>query len=123
MFEDNLASFLMSYPELAALQADRVYPEVLPESPTLPAMVYHEISDAPTYSHSGDSGLDEAVYQFSCWGNTPRIAKQVAEALRAALKSKIHWQAAFIENRFGRPDPETGLSREIVMVRFMYPVT
>lgn len=102
MFEDNLATFLCTTPGLVALQADRVYPEVLPQSPTLPATVYHEISDVPTYSHSGDSGLDEAVYQFSCWGNTPREAKLLANALRAVLGSNVHWQAAFVENRFAR---------------------
>jgi hypothetical protein len=78
------------------------------------------VSDVPTYSHDGDSGLDEAVYQFDSWGNTPREAKLLADALRAALGVKQHWQAAFIENRFARPDTETGLHREITMVRFQY---
>lgn len=118
MFEENLIFFLQNFAELVVLEADRVYPEVLPELPTLPAMVAQEISRVPGYSHSGDSGLDEVLMQFSCWGNSPLEAKQVADALRLALGRKMYWQAAFIENRFARPDVETGLSREIVIVRF-----
>jgi len=118
MFEDKLASFLRTWPGLAALEGERVYPEELPELPVLPAMVFHEVSCVPTYSHGGDSGLDEAVMQFSCWGNSPRDAKRMADALRDALPAKVYWQSAFIELRFARPDAETGLSREVVMVRF-----
>ncbi len=122
MFEDDLAFHMSHFPDLEVLLGGRVYPQVLPEHPTLPAMVFSEVSRVPSYSHSGDSGLDEAVFQFSCWGNSPRIAKQVADGLRAALRVPLYWQAAFIDNRFSRDDPETGLSREIVMVRFQIGV-
>jgi len=121
MFDDGLASFLTTFPLLTAIQSDRVYPGKLPNTLTLPAMVYKNVTNVPNYSHDGDSGLDEMVYQLDCWANGPREAKLLAEALRVGLRVKTNrWSAAFIENKMSREDEETGLSRETLMVRFWY---
>lgn len=65
--------------------ATRLYPNILPQNPTLPAIVYQRIATTRVNSLSGPSGLATPRFQFTCWATTYGGAKVVAEALRAAL--------------------------------------
>lgn len=123
MLESGLVTYLEANGGLTLLTGARIYPLRLPQSPTLPAVVYQQISNAPEYSHEGSSNLAQVRIQFSCWSTTLLEAKQIADELEAALggyRGLIGGRdtTAFVDNRQSDDDPETGLYREIVDVIF-----
>lgn len=126
MLDDQLYDHLQTFAGLTSLVGTRVWPNRLKETATMPALVWQCINDAPSYSHGGDSGLDDGLYQFSCWGRTPLEAKQVAVQVRAALGGKSATLTdgtkftAFVENVLSNDDAETGLFRVNVDVRFWH---
>lgn len=65
--------------------ACRVYPKKLPQTPTLPAVVYHRIDTPREHSQQGASELAHPRFQFDCWAETRSGAKAVADAVRLAL--------------------------------------
>lgn len=62
-----------------------VYPVVLPQNPTLPAMTYQRISDALASHVSGASTLTQSRVQVDCWGRTYASAKALANQVITAL--------------------------------------
>lgn len=88
MIEEAIVAILKAHAGLNAIVAGRIYPVLLPQTPTLPAVTYQLISDRRDYTHDGDSGLRTASFQFSCWGdgtngfrNARDAAQQVVNAL------------------------------------------
>lgn len=71
---------------VSALVATRVYPQVLPQSPTLPAVVYNVLSDTPSDDISGNAGLFKAEIQFDCFATTQLAAEALDEKIRLSLQ-------------------------------------
>jgi hypothetical protein len=85
MIETELFSVLKNNTQVAAAVSTRIYPLMLPQVSTLPAIVYQRISSTPTTSIDGDSGLDSVRIQVSCWADTYGAAKGLAEKVRTAV--------------------------------------
>jgi len=80
-----LVARLKTYPGLLALVNQRVYPLVLPQKPTLPAVVYQRISGPRDHTHNGPVGIAQPRYQVTAWAETPTAARAVATQIRLAL--------------------------------------
>lgn len=128
IIEEGIIAFVTSHAPLAALQGTRIYPDVLPQDPTLPASVFFSISDPDGYSHSGET-MKEQRFQFDCWGRTPIEAIQLKNAYRQAfsrfkgLMGSVEIYAAFPEGARTMNDDETGLYRRVLEVLFQYKET
>jgi hypothetical protein len=86
MLEVGLYAHLTGDAGVSALVAGRVYPLLLPQSPTLPALVYQRISTNPLgATHDGANHMTRVRMQIRCHGATLLAAKQVADAVRGAL--------------------------------------
>lgn len=126
MIEESLVYYLTHHNPLVALQADRVYPDRLPQDPTLPATVFFSISDPSDYSHSGQSTWKQQQFQFDCWATAPLAAIKLKNTLREALsgyKGMMHQTeiyAVFVENTRTLDDDETGLYRRALDIVFQY---
>ena len=126
MIEAGLVTYLSEYAPLTALIGTRLYPDRLPQSPTLPAVVYFSVSDPGSYSHDGETDWREEIFQFDCWGVTPLEAISVKNALRGALSGykgmmgSVTVEAAFVQGGRTMDDDETGLFRRILEVVFQY---
>ena len=126
MIEEGIVSYLTTYAPLVALQAERVYPDRLPQDPTVPATVFLSLSDPDDYSHSGATGYKEQRFQFDCWGTDPLAAIRLKNTLKRALRGykgmmgNTEVYATFIEGGRAFDDDETGLFRRIVEVLFQY---
>jgi hypothetical protein len=102
--EVALASYLEAHALVSPLVGSRVYPEVLPQRPTYPAIVYQRVTTARVRSFDGPSGLARPRIQLDCYGSTYAQAKAVAAAVRLALDHKtfdaglVHVQGAFLED-------------------------
>lgn len=83
--ESGLVSLLTADSGVSALVGSRVYPDKLPDSPTLPALTYQVASLTPRYAHSGDADLDTVRVQVNCWAVTRTTAVTVRDAVRTAV--------------------------------------
>jgi hypothetical protein len=84
--ETELFTRLTTYPGLNALVGTRVYPNKLPQDPTLPALSYRRVSAVRPSAMGSDIGLARARFQVDVWAATYASARAVAEQLRQALQ-------------------------------------
>lgn len=114
--ESKLFALLPAHAGLGALIAGRFYPIALPQSPTLPAVVYSRISTQRTYSQSGFSNLSRPRFQFDCWAETYLGLLALVEQLIAALESLTGdgISVAFVENEIDIAEPLSQNYRRVV---------
>jgi len=114
------------YTQLAAdsgvstLVSTRIYPDILPQRPSVPAMTYTRISNSPQL---GTSSLRRSRYQLDCWDLTADGSEALASAVKSAMEEH-HDQdqtpgilMAEVDNEIGPTrDEETELYRVIIDV-------
>lgn len=100
MIEKALFQILTGHAELTAHVGDRVYPLLLPQSPTLPAITYTRVGTARGYNNDGPDGAAEPSFQISVWTPDLLTAATVAGHARAALHGA--WNATVAGVRLGR---------------------
>lgn len=84
----ELRTQMINTPAINALVGTRIYPNVLPANPTMPAMTYRTISAPRGYAHSSRSLQGATVterVQLSCWGASYSTAKQLAATVRTSF--------------------------------------
>lgn len=77
---------LSNYAGLSALVSDRIYPNLAPQSVTLPYVVYERVSGTRIRALNADTDLASPRYQFSVYSNSYLEAESVIEQIRAALQ-------------------------------------
>jgi hypothetical protein len=87
MIESGLTSLINADATTTSLIAGRIYPLVLPETPTYPALTYRTISSLPTYDLNGDVVETKTRIEFTSWSTSYGDCKTVNEAIRAVLES------------------------------------
>lgn len=73
------------YTALSALAGGRVYPDILPQNVTLPAITFFRVSGRHEVSMGGSSGLDNLRVQVDCWASSRSDADTLAESVRTAM--------------------------------------
>jgi hypothetical protein len=63
----------------------RIYQLHLPQTPTLEAVTFQQISGPRVHAFGSDPGLVQARFQVDSWGNTAEEAEDLAAATRGAL--------------------------------------
>ncbi len=86
LLEAAIYSQLSTYAGLAALTGTRIYPLLLPQDPTLPAVTYQTISRVMEEVRGAGPRYAETRVQIDCWAASYSSAKAVAEQVRAALQ-------------------------------------
>lgn len=126
MIEQGIVTFVRAHTPLTALQGTRIYPDSLPQEPTLPATVFFSISDPSSYSHDGQSSWKEQRFQFEAWAKDPLAAITLKNTLRSAfggfkgMMGATEVYAAFVENGRTLDDDETGVYRRVLEIVFQY---
>lgn len=104
---------------VAALVSARVYPVLLPQTPTYPAISYQRISNSGT---NGSTALRESRWQVNCWAATYAGAVSLSEAVKAAMEEHTDVSQtpgikySRIVNEFDDYDPDTEIYRVILDV-------
>lgn len=80
--EAGLWSALTGSARVAGLVSDRVFPEVIPQDATLPAVAYQRVSGPRGTFHGGATGMAQARIQLTITAETYSAAKEVAAAVR-----------------------------------------
>lgn len=84
--ESALYTRLSGYAGLTALVSTRIYPIILPQEPTYPAVTYQRIDGPREHALSADMGIPHPRIQIDSWGNTHVQAWAVATQVRGALQ-------------------------------------
>lgn len=81
----DLVAYLGNASAVSSLVSSRIYPQLLPQSPTLPALTYSQISAIRTYVLAGDVQKARRRFQIDCWAATHKASAQLADAVRNTL--------------------------------------
>lgn len=97
----------------------RVYPLLLPDAPTFPALTYHEVSAVRTHAMGQDAGLLRVRVQLNAWGDTYAAARALGNEVAARL-SRFRGTASgqtvldvLLDNEMMTYDSETNSRRVI----------
>lgn len=85
MIEAGLFALLAADTQVQALCGTRIYPLLLPDAPTLPAVTYQTISSVSGYTNDGQTDATKARIQMDVWAQSYMVAKSLAEAIRHVL--------------------------------------
>lgn len=92
MIEEALYSRMTAHAGLAALVGTRVYPDQLPQNPTLPAVVYQRIDTRRESAMGADAPIGFPLFQVTGWAkeaggkSARKNALELAVQIRAALQ-------------------------------------
>lgn len=97
----------------------RMYPETLPQMPTLPAITYQVVSEWRRPTMHGTDGLPRTRVQVDCWARTSLEARAIADAVREAVDGFSGLMGSpgteigglFAANTFSSYDPEAKMYR------------
>jgi len=67
------------------LVGTRIYPSVMPQPPTYPAIVFELVSNEREERHRGQTGDARPRIQITSWGSTALSAIALAEQVRLAM--------------------------------------
>ena len=108
--EEALVKKLLDHAGLKALIGSKIYPEEIPQGVTLPAVFWIKVSDVPEHTLTGQSELEQPVYQFTAQANSKGAVKPVAEQIKKALcdyqgvMGGITVQKIELQNKFSSMD-------------------
>lgn len=110
--EASLYTRLSTWPALLALVSDRVYPMILPQNCTLPAVTYQRIASQPRVLAMGtDPGMARPRFQITAWAVDFDTARAVIDVCRLALE---RWRSSgssiddgYVVMELDNYDPET----------------
>lgn len=83
--EAELRTYTLAGAGVAALVGTRMHARMLPQTPTLPALVYQRVDTRREHDMAGPDGLPRPRIQLTCWATTPAGAYDLAAAVRARL--------------------------------------
>lgn len=84
MIHKALYAHLSASAGISALVGTRIYPGMLPQSPTKPALVYTLVAQAPDYTLDSRESYNPLI-QIDCFADTNVAAQGVADAVDAVL--------------------------------------
>lgn len=127
MLETGIFAQLQADAGVGALAGDRIYPILMPQESTLPAITYQRISTRDSYAHDGVQCLSKVRMQFDCYAETLLAAEAVAAAVRASLDGqRATWGAVSIlasfrvnEQSFYDPTVEAYRMSDDYMITFL----
>ena len=83
--EEDVRTYLLAGDEVATLVGTRMYPRKLPQTPTLPALVFQRVDTRRLHGLDGADGLPRVRLQITAWATLPLGAATVAQAVRSRL--------------------------------------
>ena len=83
--EAELRTYTLAGAAVVALAGTRMHARKLPQTPTLPAIVYQRIDTRRLHEMDGPDGLPRPRMQVTSWATTPAAAYDLAAAVRERL--------------------------------------
>lgn len=123
--EEAIYSALTAHAGLSALVADRIYPMVLPQDATRPAVTYMRVSGARDLNINQASVDANPRYQFDVWADSFEAAYGAAAQLIDAVGtvqsgSGVTVYGVAVVGDMDVYEPQTFLYRRVTDVQFLY---
>jgi hypothetical protein len=83
-----MRSLLLDSADLASAVGTRVYSDQLPQTASLPAVVFYVVSEVAEDVLSGPLGNDQARFQIDCFGRSRTEANQIWQMARVQIAGK-----------------------------------
>ena len=113
--EESVRAVLLSDTDVAAIVSARIYPVVLPQNPTLPAVTYQRISLVSPVTLDAAIGPERIRLQVDCWALTWGAVRALASAVKTALhgfsgivSGKQALNGVFLDSEADIFEPEVG---------------
>lgn len=114
---EALRDYVLADATVSGLIGARMYPAILPQDPTMPAITYQIISGDSVISHDGPAGLENPTIQIDCWAATYSGMDALFNAVRKRLNgasgafSGVEVQGIFMVRKRDLYDDEAKLHR------------
>ena len=128
-FEEALFSYLKSFQGLSSLVGERIYPLVIPQKASLPAVTYQRVSAVRQHALQMDTGYTTQMYQISCWSKSYAQSWHIASQLRLSLQNfsgvmggaeGVHIDAVLLEGEMAGFEPDTNTYYYHMEFQFFY---
>ena len=83
--QEAVQKIMVDHAGIGAIAANRIYPQILPPTVTLPALTWQRISGVHLEDLNGADSLAHPRIQINCWGASYSDAADLRDAVRAAL--------------------------------------
>lgn len=83
--EQAIVNILENDIDVSAIIGDRIFPVVIPQEKSLPAITYERVDTDPNDTKSGVSTLDVPLIDIDLWGKDFAVLKDLAKKIRTAL--------------------------------------
>lgn len=103
-FEEGLWLLLNGNLDVNSQVGNRIYPNYMPQSATMPAIVYQIINTNRMYTMTGQVDMPEKRVQLECWAESYSEADQLCDHVRKLLSdytgtvNNLQIDAIFIED-------------------------
>ena len=67
--------------------SSRIYPLVLPQNPTLPALTFQRTENVRVNSFDADGGIDDPHIQVDCWAVSRKAARELAIEVKRVVEA------------------------------------
>lgn len=127
VFEAGLHALIIGDATVFGIIGTRVYPNMLPQNPTYPAIVYERAGSSAVRRLGGGANRIRPRIRFHCWAETYGAAKNTAEALRDLLDGYRGAAGAFqiddstFETDIDDYDDDAKVHRVIIDFRLSHP--
>ena len=85
MISEGLQTYLLGLPALAALVADRVYVNVIPQGASKPLVLVTRLDEDPHLTLEDSGGMRTAEFDIDAYASTPGKAGQVIGVIRGEI--------------------------------------
>lgn len=120
---EALPHFLLTDVTLNGLIGDKLFSLRIPQSETLPAITYQDISTVATQAHGEPSALPRVRFQFTIHAGSLASAVAICQALKNRLDGyrgimgtgayQTEVDAVLFKNQISDDDTETGIVRRL----------
>lgn len=83
--EDAFTAHLLAQTNLTALIDRRLFPEEIPQGTKLPAVSFIKISDIKDHTYSGQSKLEQPMFQFTVFASKKSEARAISNQIKNTL--------------------------------------
>lgn len=83
--EEALFYQLSNDSDVTDVVGTRIFPNVIPQDATLPAVAYQRVSGPRLLAHDGPTGYATGRFQLTCTGSSYSSVKEAVNALRGSL--------------------------------------
>lgn len=114
---EALQTYILADATVAGLVGSRMYPAILPQDPTMPAITYQYISGASVISNDGPTGLENPTFQIDHWSSSYSQMDALFEAVRKRINgasgtfSGVEVQGIFLVRKRDLYDNDAKLHR------------